>query len=101
MLRSGSGIATPMGRLLGHRPTNSGNGCQRTVTVSALNAIRKTADKAQAAVHRAQQPRQRHFIGTAFSEPKLLGYGYDFEHATKALTVPKMTPVLPGDAISK
>ena len=41
------------------------------------------------------------FIGTAFSEPKLLGYGYDFEQATKALTVPKMTPVLPGDAISK
>jgi amidase len=40
-------------------------------------------------------------IGTAFSEPKLLGYGYDFEQATKALTVPKMTPVLPGDAISK
>ena len=40
-------------------------------------------------------------IGTAFSEPKLLGYGYDFEQATKDLTVPKMTPVLPGDAISK
>jgi amidase len=41
------------------------------------------------------------FIGTAFSEPKLLGYGYDFEQATKGLTVPKMTPVLPGDAISR
>jgi amidase len=41
------------------------------------------------------------FIGTAFSEPKLLGYGYDFEQATKALAVPKMTPVLPGDAFSK
>ena len=41
------------------------------------------------------------FIGTAFSEPKLLGYAYDFEQATKALAVPKMTPVLPGDAISK
>lgn len=41
------------------------------------------------------------FIGTAFSEPKLLGYGYDFEQATKALTVPKMTPLLPGDAISR
>jgi amidase len=41
------------------------------------------------------------FIGTAFSEPKLLGYGYDFEQATKALAVPKMTPVLPGDTFSK
>ncbi len=40
------------------------------------------------------------FVGTAFSEPKLLGYGYDFEQATKALVVPKMTPVLPTDAIS-
>jgi len=41
------------------------------------------------------------FIGTAFSEPKLLGYGYDFEQATKAIVVPKMTPVLPADAIAK
>ena len=41
------------------------------------------------------------FIGTAFSEPKLLGYGYDFEQATKAIVVPKMTPVLPGDAFTK
>jgi len=40
------------------------------------------------------------FVGTAFSEPKILGYGYDFEQATKAIAVPKMTPVLPGDAIS-
>jgi amidase len=39
------------------------------------------------------------FIGTSFSEPKLLGYGYDFEQATKAIVVPKMTPVLPGDKI--
>jgi amidase len=41
------------------------------------------------------------FIGTAFSEPKLLGFGYDFEQATKAIVVPKMTPVLPADTISK
>lgn len=39
------------------------------------------------------------FIGTAFSEPKLLGYGYDFEQATKAIRIPRMTPVLPSDAI--
>jgi amidase len=39
------------------------------------------------------------FVGTAFSEPKLLGYGYDFEQATKAIVVPRMTPVLPADAI--
>jgi amidase len=41
------------------------------------------------------------FIGTAFSEPKLLGYGYDFEQAAKAIVVPRMTPVLPGDAIAR
>ncbi|MGC4071507.1 MAG: amidase family protein [Nibricoccus sp.] len=40
------------------------------------------------------------FIGTSFSEPKLLGYGYDFEQATKAITIPKMTPVLPTDKIT-
>ncbi len=40
------------------------------------------------------------FFGPAFSEPKLLGYGYDFEQATLARTQPKTTPILPGDAIS-
>jgi amidase len=37
------------------------------------------------------------FFGPAFSEPKLLSYGYDFEQATKALVLPKTTPALPGD----
>jgi amidase len=40
------------------------------------------------------------FFGPAFSEPKLLGYGYDFEQATLARTQPKTTPILPGDTIS-
>jgi len=40
------------------------------------------------------------FFGRAFSEPKLLGYGYDFEQATKARHTPKFTPVLPGDTIT-
>lgn len=40
------------------------------------------------------------FFGTAFSEPKLLGYGYDFEQATTARVLPKYTPALPGDTIS-
>lgn len=39
-------------------------------------------------------------IGTSFSEPKLLGYGYDFEQATKAITIPQMTPALPTDTIT-
>lgn len=39
------------------------------------------------------------FFGPAFSEPKLLGYGYDFEQATYARHLPKTTPVLPGDSI--
>jgi len=40
------------------------------------------------------------FFGPAWSEPKLLGYGYDFEQATKAVAIPKYTPSLPGDTIS-
>jgi len=40
------------------------------------------------------------FFGKAWSEPKLLGYGYDFEQATKALTQPKTTPALAGDTIT-
>lgn len=40
------------------------------------------------------------FFGTAFSEGKLLGYGYDFEQATKAIHLPKHTPALPSDVIS-
>jgi amidase len=40
------------------------------------------------------------FFGTAFSEAKLLGYGYDFEQATKALVLPKYTPALASDAFT-
>ena len=32
------------------------------------------------------------FFGRAFSEGQLLGYGYDFEQATKARVLPKYTP---------
>lgn len=39
------------------------------------------------------------FFGPAFSEAKLLAYGYDFEHATKAIRQPKYTPALPTDTI--
>ena len=39
------------------------------------------------------------FLGQAFSEPKLLGYAYDFEQATRARVLPKNTPALPGDTI--
>jgi len=37
------------------------------------------------------------FFGPAFSEPKLLAYGYDFEQATKAYTLPKATPKLAAE----
>ena len=40
------------------------------------------------------------FFGQAFSESKLLGYGYDFEQATKALALPKFTPALASDAFT-
>jgi amidase len=39
------------------------------------------------------------FFGPAFSEAKLLAYGYDFEQATKARVLPKTTPLLASDAI--
>jgi amidase len=39
------------------------------------------------------------FFGLAYSEPKLLGYGYDFEQATHALRLPKYTPALGTDAV--
>ena len=39
------------------------------------------------------------FFGKAFSEPKLLGYGYDFEQASKARVLPKNTPPLPSDTL--
>jgi amidase len=40
------------------------------------------------------------FFGPAFSEPKLLAYGYDFEQATKARVLPKNTPALASDTIT-
>jgi amidase len=39
------------------------------------------------------------FFGPAFSEGRLIGYGYDFEQATKALRMPKATPGLASDKI--
>lgn len=39
------------------------------------------------------------FFGPAWSEPKLLGYGYDFEQATRARALPKHTPALATDRI--
>ena len=41
------------------------------------------------------------FLGRAFSEPRLLGYAYDFEQATHARVLPKHTPALPGDTIAR
>ncbi len=40
------------------------------------------------------------FLGTAFSEAKLIGYAYDFEQATKAIRLPKHTPALSSDVIN-
>ena len=41
------------------------------------------------------------FFGPAWSEAKLLGYGYDFEQETKALVLPPSTPKLASDSLSK
>ena len=40
------------------------------------------------------------FFGPAFSEGKLLSYGYDFEQATAARRLPKHTPALASDTIT-
>jgi amidase len=39
------------------------------------------------------------FLGTAFSEAKLLAIGYSFEQATRARRRPALTPALPGEMI--
>jgi amidase len=39
------------------------------------------------------------FFGTAFTEAKLLSYGYDFEQATKAIKLPKYTPAIASDRL--
>jgi amidase len=40
-------------------------------------------------------------LGPAFSDGKLLGYGYDFEQATHALRLPKYTPALASDLVGR
>jgi len=40
------------------------------------------------------------FFGPAFSEGKLISYGYDFEQATHARRLPVHTPALAGDTIT-
>ena len=39
------------------------------------------------------------FFGPAWSEPRLLGYGYDFEQATHAIRLPTNTPALASDIL--
>jgi amidase len=41
------------------------------------------------------------FMGRAFSEPKLLGYAYDFEQATRARVLPQHTPALPDTTVAR
>lgn len=40
------------------------------------------------------------FFGPAWSEAKLLGYGFDFEQATGSRRLPKTTPILAADTIT-
>lgn len=39
------------------------------------------------------------FVGAAFSEPRILGFAYAFEQATRARIKPKTTPPLAGESI--
>lgn len=40
-------------------------------------------------------------LGPAFSDGRLLGYGYDFEQATHAIRLPKHTPALSSDTLGR
>jgi amidase len=40
------------------------------------------------------------FLGTAFSEPRLLGLGYSFEQLTRARRLPRHAPPLAGEVIN-
>ncbi len=40
------------------------------------------------------------FLGTAYSEPRLLGYAYSYEQATKHIALPATTPALPGESFT-
>jgi amidase len=40
------------------------------------------------------------FLGTAFTEPKLISLGYSFEQLTKARRLPVHTPALAGETIT-
>jgi amidase len=40
------------------------------------------------------------FLGTAFSEPRLLALGYSFEQMTKTRRLPVHTPRLPGESVT-
>lgn len=41
------------------------------------------------------------FSGRAFSEPRLIGLAYAFEHATHHRVAPPTTPALPGDTVGR
>jgi amidase len=74
----------------------------RTSTDSATNIANQTGFPdliMPAGMTKEGLPVTISFFGPAFSEPKLLGYGYDFEQATKALKLPKHTPALPSDVL--
>ena len=40
------------------------------------------------------------FLGTAFSEPRLIALGYSFEQVTRARRLPVHTPKLPGEVVT-
>ncbi|MES2825313.1 MAG: amidase family protein [Pseudomonadota bacterium] len=81
----------------------SGPAKPRTATDSATNIANQTGFPdliMPAGMTNEGLPVTISFFGPAFSEAKLLAYGYDFEQATKALKLPKYTPGLPSDLIT-
>lgn len=51
-----------------------------------------------AGVTRQKMPVTISFLGTAFSEPRLLAYAYAYEQAAQRRVLPATTPALPGES---
>jgi amidase len=87
-------------------PSHAANGDRNTAGGGTGESATEFADEAglpdlviPAGMTKDGLPVTMSFLGRAYSEPKLLGYGYDFEQATRARMLPKYTPALPGETI--
>jgi amidase len=79
-------------------PTTSGGGGVSPTVIAPLTGLPDLVVTAGFATD--DLPVAVSFLGTAYSEPKLLSLGYAFEQATKAVRRPVHTPALPGHVVN-